>query len=156
MLREFQVTKDKPANSMFKSGEDVLITGMGVVKNETAKTADFADAETAADIYLVDLEKVAKGANAAKTNMSDYDEDFTVVKEGEFVKLIAYYPGEIFGTDQFVKTGLTENDRMTVNTSGKWIKATTGNSKYVFVGFFNDNGHELAKIKVSDTPAANA
>ena len=50
MLREFQVTKDKPANSMYKSGEEKIVTGMAVVKNESNKTFEFASAETASDL----------------------------------------------------------------------------------------------------------
>ena len=49
MLRELQVTKDKPANSMYKSGEEKIVTGMAVVKNESNKTFEFASAETATD-----------------------------------------------------------------------------------------------------------
>ena len=35
MLRELQVTMNKPANAMYKSGEEKIITGMAVIKNET-------------------------------------------------------------------------------------------------------------------------
>ena len=41
---------------------------------------------------------------------------------------------------------------------GKAQKATqtTVTSPYVFKGFYNDNGHTLVQIEVSDTAAANA
>ena len=157
MLRELQVTKDKPANSMYKSGEEKIVTGMAVVKNESNKTFEFASAETAADLFFVDKERVPSGINAARGDMSDYDEDFTTLKENEFGKLIAYYVGERFAVDQYVESGLEVGVRVSANTDGKLIKATgTVDSKYVFKGFYDDNGHKLAIIEVSDIPAKNS
>lgn len=157
MIRELQVTKDKPANSMYKSGEEKIVTGMAVVKNEANKTFEFASAETASDLFFVDKERVPSGINAARGDMSDYDEDFTTLKENEFGKLIAYYVGERFAVDQYVESGLEEGVRVSAGTDGKLIKATgTVDSKYVFKGFYDDNGHKLALIEVSDTPAKNS
>ena len=157
MLRELQVTKGKPANSMYKSGEEKIVTGMAVVKNETNKTFEFASAETAADLFFVDKERVPSGINAARGDMSDYDEDFTTLKENEFGKLIAYYVGERFAVDQYVESGLEVGVRVSANANGQLIKATgTVDSKYVFKGFYDDNGHKLAIIEVSDTPAKNS
>ena len=157
MLRELQVTKDKPANSMYKSGEEKIVTGMAVVKNESNKTFEFASAETATDLFFVDKERVPSGINAARGDMSDYDEDFTTLKENEFGKLIAYYVGERFAVDQYVESGLDVGVRVSANTDGQLIKATgTVDSKYVFKGFYDDNGHKLAIIEVSDTPAKNS
>ena len=157
MLRELQVTKDKPANSMYKSGEEKIVTGMAVVKNESNKTFEFASAETAADLFFVDKERVPSGINAARGDMSDYDEDFTTLKENEFGKLIAYYVGERFAVDQYVESGLAVGVRVSVTTDGQLIKATgTVDSKYVFKGFYDDNGHKLAIIEVSDIPAKNS
>ena len=51
--------------------------------------------------------------------MSDYDEDFVTVKENEFAKLIAYYVGERFAVDQFVKDGLESGVRVAVGADGK-------------------------------------
>ena len=157
MIRELQVTKDKPANSMYKSGEEKIVTGMAVVKNESNKTFEFASAETAADLFFVDKERVTSGINAARGDMSDYDEDFTTLKENEFGKLIAYYVGERFAVDQYVESGLEVGVRVSANADGQLIKATgTVDSKYVFKGFYDDNGHKLAIIEVSDTPAKNS
>ena len=157
MLRELQVTKDKPANSMYKSGEEKIVTGMAVVKNETNKTFEFASAETAADLFFVDKERVPSGINAARDDMSDYDQDFTTLKENEFGKLIAYYVGERFAVDQYVESGLEVGVRVSANANGQLIKATgTVDSKYVFKGFYDDNGHKLAIIEVSDTPTKNS
>lgn len=155
MLRELQVTKDKPANSMYKSGEEKIVTGMAVVKNESNKTFEFASAETAADLFFVDKERVPSGINAARGDMSDYDEDFTTLKENEFGKLIAYYVGERFAVDQYVESELVEGVRVSAGTDGKLAKSTIA-SKYVFKGFYDDNGHKLAIIEVSDTAVANS
>lgn len=154
MLRELQVTKDKPANAMYKSGEDdVVITGMGVVKKEATGTFEFPASATAADIFLVDKERIATGYKAGIENLSDYDEEFVEVKPGEFAKLIAYYVGERFATDQV--TGLdalvADTDRLAVGADGKWAKATAA-SKYIFKGIYKDaDKHDCALIEVSDT-----
>lgn len=155
MLRELQVTMNKPANAMYKSGEDKIVTGMAVVKNETNKTFEFASAETVADLFFVDKERVPSGRNAAVENMSDYEEDFVTLKENAFGKLIAYYAGERIATDQFTEDGLVDGVRVSAGTDGKIMKATVA-SKYIFKGFYDDNGHKLAIVEVSDTAVANA
>ena len=87
---------------------------------------------TGADLFFVDKERIPTGTNAARTYMSDYDEDFTTLKENEFGKLVAYYVGERFATDQYVETDLEADVRVTANTEGKLIKATgTNASKYL-------------------------
>lgn len=156
MLRELQVTQNKPANSMYKAGETKIITGMAVVKNETDKKFEFPSAETASDIFFVDKERIPTGLNAARGDLSDYEEDFTVLAEGEFGKLIAYFVGERFATDQCAD-GLTVGDRVSAGTDGKLMKATASSvpSKYIYKGEFNDNGHKLYIIEVSDTAVAN-
>lgn len=157
MLRELQVTKDKPANAQYKSGADEnILTGMAVTINETAGTFNFVSAPTATDLYFVDKERTPTGINAARTDMSDYDEDFVTVKNGEFAKLITYYVGERIATDQADTSTLTVEDRLAANTDGKLIKAASGiSSRYVYKGEFIDNGHKLAIIQVSDTAVAN-
>lgn len=155
MLRELQVTMNKPANAMYKSGEDKIVTGMAVVKNETNKTFEFASAEAVADLFFVDKERIPSGRNATVENMSDYEEDFVTLKENEFGKLIAYYAGERIATDQFTEDGLVDGVRVSVGTDGKIMKATVA-SKYIFKGFYDDNGHKLAIVEVSDTAVANA
>lgn len=155
MLRELQVTMNKPTNAMYKSGEEKVITGMAVVKNETNKTFEFATAETATDLFFVDKERIPSGRNAALTDMSDYDIDFTTVMEGEFGKLLAYYTGERIAIDQYVETDLVDDVRVSAGTDGK-IKKATIPSRYIFKGFYDDNGHKLAIIEVSDSAVTNA
>ncbi len=157
MLRELQVTKDKPANAQYKSGADEnIITGMAVTIDEAAGTFNFVSASTATDLYFVDKERIPTGTNAAKTDMSDYDEDFVTVKKDELAKVITYYVGERFATDQADTSTLTIEDRIAADTDGKLIKAATGvSSRYVYKGEFVDNGHKLAIVQVSDTAVAN-
>ena len=157
MLRELQVIKDKPAIASYTAGETTISTGMAVVKNETDKTFEFASAETAADLYFVDKERIPTGVNAARGDISDYDADFTTLVEGDFGKLINYLPGERFATDAYVETGIATGVRLSANTAGKIVKAATNvESKYVCGGFYTDNGHKLVIVEVSDTTGKNA
>lgn len=159
MLRELQVTMGKPADAAFKSAAaDDVITGMGAVKDEATKTFTLPTEETVADIYLIDKERIPVGINAARLDISDYDEEFVTVEKDEYAKLIAYYPGERIATDQYSGelADFTVDDRLAVGTDGKWVKATSVASKYVYKGEFDDAGHALMLIEISDTPAANA
>ena len=149
MLRELQVIQGKPADATFKAGVP-LITGMVVGKEEGTKEAKFPSVQYANDMYFVDKERVATGTGAAKLYASDYDDDFTKIQKGEFVKLIAYTVGEIFATDQVVFTGLKVGDRLAAGTEGKLVKATTAKSKYIFIGEFIEGKNKLAMVKVSD------
>ena len=148
MLRELQTILNKPASSQYKSAEDGVMTGMGVVK-KSENTFGYAGTATAADVFLVDKERIPVGINASRKDMSDYEDDFVKVGNGEYAKLIAYHAGERFATDQYTGT-LNAEDRLEVGADGKWVKAT-GVSKYVYKGEYSDNGHVLALIEVSDT-----
>lgn len=156
MLRERITHQQKAADTYLKAAAD-MVTGMGVVKDEVAGTFKFPTAATSANIYLVDKERIPTGINAARTDMSDYDEDYTTVKEGEYAKLPRYDAGERFSTDQYATT-LTDaaiGKTLHVGTDGKWAQATAA-SVYKFVGWHDDAGHKLADIVVLDTAVANA
>lgn len=155
MLRELQTILDKPASSQYYSSEETVITGMGVVKDQDAGTFGFPSAATAADIFVVDKERVPKGYKAAASDLSDYDEDYVTVLQGEYGILISYHAGERFAIDQYDGddlSGYTIGDRLGVGTDGKWT-AASGTSKYVYAGEYDDAGHTLMLIEVSDTPA---
>ena len=160
MIRDMQKNGAQPKNTMYKAGADMQ-TGMGVVIKDTS-TVGFATAETASGVYVVTKERVPSGTNAAKQDMSDYDEDFVNIETGEFVGLERYTDGEKFATDQFVAGDFADGTAggfvCSVGTDGKWKKATksTVASKYVFEGFHSDNGHKLIVIRVEDTATANA
>ncbi len=155
MLRDLQIKLNKPVYTMYKAAADMK-TGMGVVIDYVNKTVKFPTAETAENIFIVDKERIPTGVNASRGDMSDYEEEFVTVKAGDFVKIPMPEGGERRATDQFAPTGLTEGVAMAVNTNGKWVKAGSGvKSNFVFAGFFNDNGHELAIIDVINNQVAN-
>lgn len=151
MLRELQVTMNKPANAMYACAETEAKTGMAVVKNEAAKTFGFAGSETATNLFFVDKERVPSGVNAGRANLSDYTDEFVTVANGEKAKLIAYYVGERFATDAVTGIdALNVGDKLAAGTDGMLVK-TVGTSKYVFAGIYMDaNAHKLALVEVVD------
>lgn len=159
MLRDFRINGAKAPDAMHKAKAD-MVTGMAVVREDTAtdKFVKVTEAETVADILFVDKERVPTGINAARGDMSDYDPDFVNIKANDMVTIDKYAPDEKFGTDQFVETDFTAETAIDTRVSfkdGKAMKATVA-SPYVFKGLYNDNGHTLIQIEVSDTAAKNA
>lgn len=159
MLRDFQINGAKHSDAMYKAETD-MVTGMAVVKKDTAESKYTAvtSEETTADIFFVDRERIPRGVNAARETVSDYDEDFVTIYADEFVTLNKYAPGERFGTDQYDTSDITADtaiDTRVAFKDGKVITAA-GASAYVFKGLYNDAGHTLAVIEVSDTAAENA
>lgn len=152
MIRDMRRNGAQPKDTMHKAGVE-MITGMGVViKNETEVV--LPTSETSANVYVVTKERYPSGINAARTNMSDYDDDFVKVAKGEFVGLERYIDGEKFATDQFKANDFQDGSiadlkgkSVAVGTDGKWMKATAP-SKYVFENVYMDNGHKLVMIRV--------
>lgn len=162
MLRDLVINGAKAPDAMHKAKVG-MVTGMAVVKedSETDKFANITESETVADIFFVDKERIPTGVNAARGDMSDYDPDFVTVKANEFITLDKYAPGERFATDQYDTGSITDETEIGTRISFKSGKAqaataTSVLSNYVFKGFYNDNGHKLITIEVSDTAAANA
>ena len=162
MIRDFIINGAKAPDAMHKA-KVAMVTGMAVVKedSEADKYANITSAETVADIFFVDKERIPTGINTARGDMSDYDPDFVNIAAEEMVSLDKYAPGEKFGTDQYDTSSITAETEVGTRISFKDGKAqaatqTTVNSPYVFKGFYNDNGHTLVQIEVSDTAAANA
>ena len=158
MLREFIVSNGETAVTNYTATSD-FNTGAPVTIDLTTYEANAVDStETAADIYVVDKERCAEGIYAGITNMSDYHETFNTVKKGDKVKLCSYgVPSDCFGTTEY-DTSINDSakNKRVAAKNGKWTLATTVASKYVFAGFVNDNGHQLAKIVVSDVATKNA
>ena len=100
--------------------------------------------------------------NAARKDMSDYDEDFVNIAKGEFLGLERYTDGEKFATDQFKASDFSESVAdgiaVSVGADGKWQKATASSmpSKYVYEKDFNDNGHKLIMIRVEADAVTNS
>ena len=158
MIRDMRRNGAQPKDTMHKA-EVAMVTGMGVVIKD-ATTVALPSAETASNVYVVTKERIPTGINAARVDMSDYDEDF--VKAGEFIGLERYTDGEKFATDQFKAEdfgeGAVAGFAVSVGADGKWQKATASTvlSKYVFDGFHNDNGHKLIMVRVEADAIKNA
>lgn len=152
MVRDFIINGAKAPDAMHRA-KTAMVTGMGVVKEDTAtdKFAVIKEEETASDIFVVDKERVPTGINCARGDMSDYDEDFVNIKGNEMVSLDKYHAGEKFGTDQYDET-ITKDTA--IDTRVAWKKGlvtkATIPTPYVFKGFHDDNGHILAQVAVSD------
>ncbi len=155
MLREIIVHGNKAADATFKA-KAAMKTGMAVVKNYKDGTADMPEVATSANLYFVQKAPVPTGINASRTNMSDYDPDFTEVAKGEFVVLYQFGPGEEFATDATTSLDASADVGKTVefDTDGS-IKAAAAASIYRYLGEYNDAGHKLSRIAVLDTAAAN-
>lgn len=145
MLRELQIQELKPIPAQYKAAA-AMVTGMGVVIDEANGEVEFPGSATAANIFVVDKEREAKGINNAIANLSDYFTDFVNIASGEFVKLHCYDIGESFATDQYA-ADLASATYAYVGTDGKWAKSTNA-TKYLVCGEYNDAGHTLYKIRV--------
>ena len=152
MLRDFRINGAKAPDAMHKAKAD-MVTGMAVVREDTAvdKFVKVTETETVADILFVDKERVPSG------DMYDCDPDFVNIKANEMVTVDKFAVDEKFGTDQFVEADFTAETAIDTRISfkdGKAMKATIA-SPYKFKGLYNDNGHTLIQIEVSDTAAKN-
>lgn len=152
MLRDLRVNCAAAPAADFAAGAD-MATGMAVVKNYTAKEAEFASEATATDIYFVQKARIPVGRDAAMEYHSDYDKMFNEVSEGEFVVLYAYNYDDAFATDAYTLTSGDVGKYVAAGTDGKIVVAT-GTSKYKFTGFYDDAGHTLARIEVVE-PGTN-
>lgn len=156
MIRDMRRNGSQPKDTMHKA-DVAMITGMGIVIKDSTTVA-FSDAETASNIYVATKERVPSGINTAKTDMSDYDDDFVKIAKGEFIGLERYTDGEKFATDQFKAAdfpdGVEPGFAVSVGTDGLWGKSTT-ESKYVFDDFHDDNGHRLVMIRVEADAITN-
>lgn len=159
MIRDMRRNGAQPKDTMHKA-KVAMVTGMGVVID--GATVALPTAETATNLYFATKERVPSGVNTARTDMSDYDEDFTNIAKDEFVGLERYTDGEKFATDQFKATdfadGTAAGFAVSVGADGLLMKATktTVPSKYVFDGFHNDNGHKLVMVRVETDAITNA
>lgn len=158
MLRDFRINGAKAPDAMHKA-KTKMVTGMAVVKEDTItdKFVKITETETVADILFVDKERVPTGVNAARGDMSDYDPDFVYIEANETVTIDKYSVDEKFGTDQYLESDFTAETAIDTRVSfknGKAMKATI-DSPYVFKGLYNDNGHTLIQIELSDTAVKN-
>ncbi|MEG1563302.1 MAG: hypothetical protein RR365_06200 [Bacteroides sp.] len=158
MLRDLIVNEGLAAEATYKASV-AMNTGMAVVENDTAGTADFVAAETGDNLYFVQKARIPVGRDAAGTEFSDWEAAFNTVVKDELLVLYKYPAGSVFGTDAYA-TNLTNADKgkvVSAGIDGKLGKATAGTVKsvYKFQGLYTDNGHILAKVKVLDAAVAN-
>ena len=160
MIRDIRRNGAQPKDTMHKA-DVALVTGMGVVIKD-ASTVKLPGEETAKNIYVATKERIPTGINAARTDMSDYDENFVNIAKGEFLGLERYTDGEKFATDQYKAEDFSgevaDGTAVSVGADGKWQKATesTVPSKFVYEKDFNDNGHKLIMIRVESDAVTNA
>lgn len=156
MIRDMRRNGAQPKDTMHKA-EVAMVTGMGVVIKDSTTVA-LPSAETATNLYFVTKERIPTGVNAARKDMSDYDEDFVNIKAGEFVGLERYTDGEKLATDQFTAADFDESAvagfGVSVGADGLLKKATI-ESKYVFDGIYKDNGHKLVVVRVETEAVKN-
>lgn len=155
MLREFQSKNGKNVPADYKA-KVKMVTGMGVVMDRANKEVNFPVAATADDIYIVNKARIPTGINCARTDMSDYDDNFVNVAAGESIKLETYTNPESFGTDA-KGSAVNKGKVLAVGADGLWVNAGADvMSKYLYVKDYDDNGHILMKIDVLDTPIKNS
>lgn len=155
MLREFQSKIGKNVPAQYKA-KTAMKTGMGVIIDRATGEVKFPTAATASEIYVVNKARIPTGVNCSRADMSDYDDNFVNITEGEFVKLETYTNPESFGTDQKGKTA-TKGKVLAIGTDGLWTDAAaTVASKYLYADDYVDNGHTLIKIDVLDEAIKNA
>ena len=154
MLRDNFVTLNKPIPATYKAAA-AMKTGMGVVIDDANKQVKFPTGATSENVYFVNKERIAQTAGS-QANLSDYDDLYTTIASGEFVKIEKYLPGEEFLTDAKGTTA-TVGKVLAVGTDGLLADATatTVKSALLYVADVKDNGHTLMKIRVLDTPIAN-
>ena len=146
MLRDMMVNEIVGVDATYTADAD-LATGMGVVKDLANKLAKLPTADTGVDVVFVQKARIPTGRETAKTYFSDYNEQFNTVNEGDKVVLYNYAYDNIFATDQYDATSLTD---------GKAKIATAGtDSLYKFIGLYNDAGHTLARFYKVETVGSN-
>lgn len=148
MLRELQTKTGKVYDTMNTASEDMVV-GMGVVKEYGDGKVSFPDSATDKGIYFVTKEKRAEGVYAGLGEISDYDDMFMNIKNGEGVKLVSPEKGERYATDQFT-AGATKGEHLNVGTDGKFVKDDNGTSRFVYCGTKTIDRHELHVIEVVD------
>ncbi len=148
MLRELQTRFGKNIDSMYKAGAAMKV-GTPVVKKYEDKTVEVAPDNTVSGFFFVRKERIPTDVNCSRVDMSDYDDDFINIAEGEGVTLIPPVFGERYATDLFGSDAESLNigDPLMVS-SGKFIKATV-DSALIFGGKFNDAGHNLYIIEIA-------
>ncbi len=148
MLRELQTYFMKNIDAMYKAASDMVV-GTPVVKDYEAKTVDTAPDKTVAGFFFARKERIPTGCYCGVGDMSDYHDNFMNIKAGEGVTLIPPVFGERYATELFDGAEeLSVGDPLMVS-GGKFKKADV-ESPLIYGGEFDDAGHKLYIIEVSN------
>ncbi|WP_440118451.1 hypothetical protein [Paenibacillus sp. QZ-Y1] len=148
MLRSLQTHPHKVADATFQSATPT-VRGQLVQKDFSTKTAVTPTSQEG--LYWVNKDNYPTGLMSVEGELSDYDERLENIKDGEFVVLEVPLSGEVYGTTEFVATGLVNGDYLEVETAGanaRKLKKASAATKFRFNGTTNDNGHTLAVVEV--------
>jgi hypothetical protein len=148
MLRSLQTHPHKVADATFTAATPV-VRGQLVQKDFATKTAVTPTSQEG--LYFANRDNYPTGLMSVEGELSDYDERFENIKAGESLVLEVPLSGEVFGTDQFVESGLTVGDYLEVETTGsnaRKLKKASAATKFRYGGTTNDNGYTLAVIEV--------
>ncbi|PZT57488.1 hypothetical protein [Paenibacillus silvae] len=148
MLRRLEVHVHKAADATFQAATPT-VRGRLAQKDFSTKTAVTPTSQQG--LYWVNKDNYPTGLLGLEGELSDYDTRLESVKAGEFVVLEKPLPGEVYGTDQIVLSGLAEGDFLAVETSGgnagKLIKSTDP-TQFKFRGTKVDNGNTLGRVEI--------
>lgn len=149
MLRDLQTGLHTTKNTMRTfAGTAAVKTGTAAIVDHVAGTVKLPPNNTSVGLIFLDREReVVDGMNLFRTNISDHDEDFVTIKPGEHCSYKAYPAGDRIATSEYVKAGLVKGCYLDANAQGQ-VKQTATVTKYIFDGFYDDNGHELAIIEI--------
>lgn len=151
MLRDIKYGLNKVVHANYKAAQSMK-TGVAVVIDETTGKFDYPTTATGVNVYFVDKERIATGYKAGFSNLSDYEDVYVNVAEGEFAKLKAFAYGDEFATD----IEGTPTVGKVVEFSSTGVADATGDSMYEYIGEYNDAGHILKHFKVLQAPKKNS
>lgn len=152
MIRELQVNVAKNVPSTCKA-EVEMKTGMGAAYDIATDSVDFPAAAEGVEVFILEKERIPTGRNAGIVNLSDYTDEFVTIAAEELCQRIPMYAGERYGTDQYAAVKPAIGDKLAVGTDGKWVTATTGTSRFICGGDYDDAGHPLIIVEVLAAPA---
>lgn len=145
MLRQLQTVNAKCADALSTAGE-ALKVGMLVTKDSDGE-AVLLSADGSTDLFFVVKEKIPTGLNSIQGEISEYDNLFNDIADGERVVLIKPVEGEKYATDQFVDTKLIKGYPIHANTDGKIVRINSGTTSMVYDGAYVENDRTLAKVR---------
>lgn len=149
MFRYLQDVTNAPANAMCVA-ETTMTQGMGVVKTSDT-TVDFPEIATANDVYFV-LKGVTYAGDET-IELPEYDTKNETIDANEPVTLIKVRIGERFFNNQIDLDTVAVGDYVIVDTTGKLVKAGSGNTsnlQVVDVNYKDCGKYEGVKIEVVD------